>query len=168
MNLNNFTIKSQEAIQAAQQLAESLGNQSIEPAHLFKGMLQVDDGILPFIFKKVNSKPEKIFTSLETIINSLPKVEGGKLYLSDDCNKIFEKSIALAKTFGDDFVAIEHLLLALITSKDKTGQMLRAEGLNEKDIKDLPKSITSHLEIIPVEHIDEVLDIALTTKPWKT
>ncbi len=135
MNFNNFTIKSQEAIQAAQQLAESLGHQSIEPAHILKGILQVDDGILPFIFKKVNSKPDKISTSLDSIISSLPKVEGGKLYLSDESNKIFEKSIALAKTFGDDFVSIEHLLLSLIVSKDKTGQMLRAEGLNEKDAK---------------------------------
>ncbi len=135
MNFNNFTIKSQEAIQAAQQLAESLAHQSIEPAHILKGILQVDVGILPFIFKKVNSKPDKISTSLDSIISSLPKVEGGKLYLSDESNKIFEKSIALAKTFGDDFVSIEHLLLSLIVSKDKTGQMLRAEGLNEKDAK---------------------------------
>jgi ATP-dependent Clp protease ATP-binding subunit ClpB len=135
MNFNNFTIKSQEAIQAAQQLAESLGHQSIEPAHILKSILQVDDGILPFIFKKVNSKPDKISTSLDSIISSLPKVEGGKIYLSDESNKIFEKSIALAKTFGDDFVSIEHLLLSLIASKDKTGQMLRAEGLNEKDAK---------------------------------
>ncbi len=135
MNFNNFTIKSQEAVQAAQQNAESAGQQSIEPGHILKGIMEVDDGILPFIFKKVNVKIDKISSGLNTILNSLPKVEGGKIYLSDDSNKLFLKSISLAKTLGDEFVSLEHLLLALISSKDKTGQMLREEGLNEKDAK---------------------------------
>ncbi len=135
MNFNNFTIKSQEAVQAAQQNAESAGQQSIEPGHILKGIMEVDDGILPFIFKKVNVKIDKVSSGLNTIINSLPKVEGGKIYLSDDSNKLFQKSISLAKTLGDEFVSLEHLLLALISSKDKTGQMLREEGLNEKDTK---------------------------------
>lgn len=135
MNFNNFTIKSQEAVQAAQQNAETAGQQSIEPAHILKGIMEVDDGILPFIFKKVNVKIDKVSSGLNTIVNSLPKVEGGKIYLSDDSNKLFQKSISLAKTLGDEFVSLEHLLLALISSKDKTGQMLREEGLNEKDTK---------------------------------
>ena len=135
MNLNNFTIKSQEAVQSARQLAESLGHQSIEPVHILKGMIDVDDNLLPFIFKKVNVNPDKITNGLSIIINSLPKVEGGAIYLSEDSNKLFQKSISLAKTLGDEFVSLEHLLLSLISSKDKTGQFLRSEGLNEKDVK---------------------------------
>ena len=135
MNFNNFTIKSQEAIQSAQQNAESASQQSIEPAHILKGIMEVDDGILPFIFKKVNVKFDKITSGLNTIINSLPKVEGGKIYLSEDTNKLFQNSISLAKSLGDEFISLEHLLLTLISSKDRTGMLLREEGLNEKDTK---------------------------------
>ena len=135
MNLNNFTIKSQEAVQSAQQVATSNGHQSIEPAHILRGMIDVDDNLLPFIFKKVNVNPDKITNGLKNIINSLPKVEGGNIYLSEESNKLFQKAIALAKTFGDEFVSLEHLLLSIISSKDKTGQFLRSEGLNEKDVK---------------------------------
>ena len=135
MNLNNFTIKSQEAVQSAQQVATSNGHQSIEPAHILRGMIDVDDNLLPFIFKKVNVNPDKITNGLKNIINTLPKVEGGNIYLSEESNKLFQKAIALAKTFGDEFVSLEHLLLSIISSKDKTGQFLRSEGLNEKDVK---------------------------------
>ena len=135
MNLNNFTIKSQEAVQSAQQVATSNGHQSIEPAHILRGMIDVDDNLLPFIFKKVNVNPDKITNGLKNIINTLPKVEGGNIYLSEESNKLFQKAIALAKTFGDEFVSLEHLLLSIISSKDKTGQFLRNEGLNEKDVK---------------------------------
>ena len=135
MNLNNFTIKSQEAVQSAQQVATANGHQSIEPAHILRGMIDVDDNLLPFIFKKVNVNPDKITNGLKNIINSLPKVEGGNIYISEETNKLFQKAIALAKTFGDEFVSLEHLLLSIISSKEKTGQFLRSEGLNEKDVK---------------------------------
>ena len=135
MNLNNFTIKSQEAIQSAQQTAESMSHQSIEPAHILKGMIMSDDNVIPFLLKKVNVNMDKIMSGLDSLLQSLPKVEGGKIYLSEDTNTFLQKSTALAKTFGDDFVSIEHLFLALIASKEKTGQFLRSEGLNEKDIK---------------------------------
>ena len=81
MNLNNFTIKSQEAVQAAQQLATSLNHQSIEPAHILKGMIDVDENLLPFIFKKINVSPDTIANGINNIINSFPKVEGGNIYL---------------------------------------------------------------------------------------
>ncbi len=135
MNLNNFTIKSQEAVQAAQQLATSLNHQSIEPAHILKGMIDVDENLLPFIFKKINVSPDKIANGINNIINSFPKVEGGNIYLSDESNKLFQKSISLAKTLGDEFVSLEHLLLSIISLKDKTGQFLKNEGVNEKDVK---------------------------------
>lgn len=135
MNFTNFTIKSQEAVQAGQQLAESIGNQSIETAHILKGMMEVDENVLPFIFKKVNAKEDRILNGIDTLINSFPKNSGGKIYLSDDANKFFQKSIALAKTFGDEFVSLEHLLLALLEVKDKTTSFLKSEGVSEKDVK---------------------------------
>jgi len=135
MDFNKFTIKSQEAIQQAQQYAESLGQQSIEPAHILKGMLQVDENVIPFIFKKVNVSEDKILTQLDTIIQAYPKVSGGRIYLSDDSNKIIQKALNLAKDLGDEFVALEHLLLSILSSKDKTGTLLRNEGLNEKEVK---------------------------------
>ncbi len=135
MDFNNFTIKSQESIQAAQQLTESLGQQSIENAHLLKGILQVDENVLPYILKKVNVSSDKLSSLLDSIIQALPKVNGGKLYLSDEANRTIQKSISLAKGFGDEFVSLEHLFLALLASKDKTGTLLRNEGLTEKDVK---------------------------------
>ncbi len=134
MDFNNFTIKSQEAIQQSQVMAESNGQQSIEPAHLLKGMITVDEHVIPYILKKVNVSPDKISTQLDTIIQALPKVSGGRTYLGDETNKIIQKSVSAAKSSGDEFVSLEHLFLAIIASKDKTGNMLRSEGLNEKDV----------------------------------
>jgi ATP-dependent Clp protease ATP-binding subunit ClpB len=135
MDFNNFTIKSQESIQQAQQLAESNGQQSIEPSHLLKGMMMVDENVIPYILKKVNVNPDKILTQTDAIIQSLPKVSGGRLYLSDDSNKVIQKATSYAKSYGDEFVSLEHLFLGILTSKDKTGVLLRNEGLNEKDVK---------------------------------
>jgi len=135
MDFNNFTIKSQEAIQQSQMIAENSGQQSIEPAHLLKGMISVDENVIPYILKKVNVSPDKISTQLDTIIQALPRVSGGKIYLGDETNKIIQKSISAAKSFGDEFVSLEHMFLSVISSKDKAGNMLRSEGLNEKDVK---------------------------------
>lgn len=135
MNLNNFTIKSQEAIQAAQQLAEQAGQQALETAHILKGMMEVDENVLPFIFKKVNVSEDKIRNGIDTIVNGFAKVSGARVYLSDDANKSLQKAVGIAKTFGDDFVSLEHLLLGVLEGKDKTAQFLKSEGLNEKEVK---------------------------------
>jgi ATP-dependent Clp protease ATP-binding subunit ClpB len=135
MNLNNFTIKSQEAIQQAQQIAEGNSNQSIEPAHILKGMMDVDENVIPFILKKLSVSPDKIVNGVDSFISSLPKVQGGKVYLSEEGNKLFQKAISTAKTFGDDFVSLEHLFLALCSGKDKTSAFLRSENVIEKDVK---------------------------------
>lgn len=134
MDFNNFTIKSQEAIQSAQQLAANMGQQSIEPSHLLKGMMQVDENVIPFILKKVNVSPDKILTHLDSLIQEVPKVSGGKQYISDETNKIIQKAIEIAKKFGDEFVSLEHLFVSVLSSKDKTGVLLRNEGLTEKDV----------------------------------
>jgi len=135
MNFNNFTIKSQEAIQQAQQVASGNGQQSIEPAHFLKGMLAVDENVLPFIFKKANVNLNRVINGVDTLIQSYPKVSGGNPYLSDDSNKLLQKAQAWLKPMGDEFVSLEHLLLATLAGKDKTAVLLKTEGLNEKDTK---------------------------------
>ncbi len=135
MNQNNFTIKSQDAIQAAQQLAESHGHQSIEPSHLLKGVMEVDENVIPFLLKKNNININKVTDEINILISSLPKVEGGKTYLADETNKIIQKSISIAKEMKDEYVSLEHLFLAMLNSKDKAGILLKNEGLTEKNIK---------------------------------
>jgi ATP-dependent Clp protease ATP-binding subunit ClpB len=135
MNPNNFTIKSQEAIQAAQQIAEANGQQSIEPAHLLKGIFDVDENVMPFLLKKNTINSNKLNDELNRIIDAYPKVEGGKVYFSDDSNKVFQKAIAVAKEMKDEFISLEHLFLAILTGKDKLAIMLKNEGLNEKQVK---------------------------------
>ena len=135
MNFNNFTIKSQEAIQQAQLHTERLGQQAIEPVHLMLGMMDVDENVLPFILKKVNVNPDRIQSVMNTLAEGLPKVSGGQHYLSDAANKVVQQALTLAKTFGDEYVSLEHMFLALVGSKDKAGLLLRNEGVTEKDTK---------------------------------
>ncbi|HRH67819.1 MAG TPA: ATP-dependent Clp protease ATP-binding subunit, partial [Bacteroidia bacterium] len=135
MNFNNFTIKSQEAIQEAQQHAERLGQQAIEPVHLLLGMMDVDENVIPFILKKVNANPDKVASLMNSLAEGLPRVSGGQKYLGEATNKVLQNALTLSKTFGDEFVSLEHLFLALVMSKDKIGQLLRNEGINEKDTK---------------------------------
>ena len=134
MNQNNLTIKSQEALQASQQIAQSNGQQSIEPAHLLKGILEVDENVIPFIFKKNNIKMDKLIDELNILISSYPRVDGGEVYLSQETNKIFQQATAIAKDMQDEFVSLEHLFLAILKSKDKTSFLLKNEGLNEKQV----------------------------------
>jgi ATP-dependent Clp protease ATP-binding subunit ClpB len=135
MNLNNFTIKSQEAIQEAQQIALTNEQQSIEPAHILKGMMQVDENVIPFILKKMNVNPDVILNGVDTVIQSYPKVSGGNQYLSDETNKVVQKALSFLKLFGDEYVSIEHLFMSVLAGKDKTSQLLRQHGVNEKDVK---------------------------------
>ncbi len=135
MNQNNLTIKSQEAVQAAQQFAEAIGQQSLEPSHLLKGIFSVDENVLPFILKKISVNIDKLKDENEKLISTFPKVDGGKIYLSDELNKIFQKATTLAKELGDDFVSLEHLFLAMLNSKDKVSALLKSTGINEKDVK---------------------------------
>lgn len=135
MNFDNFTIKSQEAIQQALSLAGQAGQQAVEPAHLLKGIYQADENVLPFLFKKSGVHEDRLMNKVNSIIDSLPKVSGGKAYLSDDGQKVLQNALAHAKKMKDEFVSLEHILLALIESKEKLGQLLRSEGLKEADVK---------------------------------
>lgn len=133
MNFNDYTIKSQEAINKAAEIAMSLEQQAIEPAHLLKAMLEVDENVLSFIFKKVGAQSGALKNELESIINSLPKVSGQQPYLSNTTHKVLTDAKSYLKQFGDEYVSIEHLFLGLLKGTDKTSMALKAQGLNEKD-----------------------------------
>jgi ATP-dependent Clp protease ATP-binding subunit ClpB len=135
MNLNNFTIKSQEAIQQAQQIAQDLGQQQIENEHIFKGIFEVDENVLPFILKKLNANISILKQALDKQIESFPKVTGSELMLSREAGKALNEASIIAKKQKDDYVSIEHLILAVFKSNSKIAQMLKDQGITEKGLK---------------------------------
>ena len=134
MNLNNYTTKSQEAIQQAQQIAQGFGHQQIENEHLFKGILEVDENVLPFLLKKLNVNINMLQQALDKQLESFSKVTGGELMLSREAGKTLNEASIIAKNMKDDFVSIEHLILAVFKSKSKIAQMLKDQGITEKTL----------------------------------
>ncbi|WP_053991340.1 ATP-dependent chaperone ClpB [Mangrovimonas sp. TPBH4] len=132
MNLNNYTIKSQEAIQQAQQLAQGFGHQQIENEHIFKAISEVDENVLPFILKKLNVNTIVLQQALDKQLESFPKVSGGDIMLSREAGKTLNEASIIAKKMKDDFVSIEHLILAVFKSNSKIAQMLKDQGVTEK------------------------------------
>ena len=141
MSINNFTIKAQDAIQKAQSLALSNDQQSIETAHLLKGILSEDDNLTPFLLKKLNVNIIRLNQQLDEQIKNFPKVSGGNPYLSNNLQQVIAKSSNYLKEFKDEFVSIEHLLLAILNQKDNTSQILKDAGVNEADLKKVIKEI---------------------------
>ena len=135
MNLNNYTIKSQEAIQQAQQIAQGFSHQQIENEHIFKGIFEVDENVLPFILKKLNVNTSILKQALDKQLESFSKVSGGELMLSREAGKSLNEASIIAKKMKDDFVSIEHLILAVFKSNSKIAQMLKDQGVNEKGLK---------------------------------
>ena len=117
MNLNNFTIKSQEAVQQAMQIATINSQQAIENGHLLKGIIAVDENVTPFILKKLNVNTAMFIKVLDKIVEGYPKVSGGQPYLSNAANQAVAKASNYLKEFGDEFVSIEHLLLGIFGSE---------------------------------------------------
>ncbi|MFN3341986.1 MAG: ATP-dependent chaperone ClpB [Flavobacteriales bacterium] len=134
MDFNKFTIKSQEAVQQAQNLAMEKQNQQIEAGHLLKGIFLVDENVTPYLLKKLNINMVNLEKALDRIIEGYPKVSGGQEYLSRNLNSIIQKAIGLLKTSGDEFVSIEHLLLAMLSVNDTVSQLLKDAGVTEKDL----------------------------------
>ncbi|HIA12042.1 MAG TPA: ATP-dependent chaperone ClpB [Flavobacteriales bacterium] len=134
MNFNNFTIKSQEVIQKAQEIALGMKHQSIENAHLLRAILTVDDNVTPFLFKKLNVGLDIFGKALEKVVESFARVEGGNQFLSQKANASIIKAAEFAKKMGDEFVSIEHLLLGILSSSDDTSQMLKDNGVTEGDL----------------------------------
>ncbi len=135
MNFNNFTIKSQEAIQKAQQIAQGFGQQQIENAHILKGIFEVDENVTPFILNKLGVNVDLFKQTLDNIIKSFPKVEGGELMLSKNANSMLLDASNIAKKMKDEYVSLEHLILAILKSKGDTSQLMKDNGINEKDLK---------------------------------
>lgn len=135
MNFNNFTIKSQEAIQKAQQIAQGFGHQQIENEHILKAIFEVDENATPFILKKLNVNLITLKQILEKQLESFPKVSGGDIMLSREANKAVLEASNIAKKMGDEFVSIEHLLLAILNSKSAIAQSLKDQGVTEKGMK---------------------------------
>ena len=135
MNFNNLTIKSQEALQIAQQIAQSYGQQQLENEHIFKGILDVDENVTPFILNKLNVNIDLFKKILDSTIQSFPKVSGGEIMLSRDVNTTLTEANIIAKKMNDEYVSIEHLLLAIFKSKSKVAQILKDQGVTEKDLQ---------------------------------
>ncbi len=135
MNFNQYTLKSQEAIQQAQTIATSNGNPTIDTGHLLKALLEVDENVVPFLLKKLNVNLNTLSNSVNKIVDSYPKTSGGSTYLSTEMNQTFNKSMQLLKEFKDEFVSVEHLMLALISNNDNTAKLLKETGVSEKDLK---------------------------------
>ena len=136
MNTNNYTIKSQEALQNAVQLAQSKGQQAIETGHLLKAVINGGENVTHFIFNKLGVNSHNLLSALDRIIDSYPRVSGGEVYLSPDSNKALEKATRLAKDMGDQYISLEHILLGLLDNRDQVAQLLKDSGLTEKETKE--------------------------------
>ncbi len=134
MNFNNFTIKSQEAIQKAVELTRSAGQQAIEPLHLLKGIVTEGDTLVKFIFQKVGANLPLMLTTLDREIDTLPKVSGGEPYLSRTSNDVLQRALDVAKKQGDEYVTLEALLLALFAINSQASTLLKDAGLSEKEL----------------------------------
>jgi ATP-dependent Clp protease ATP-binding subunit ClpB len=141
MDFKQFTIKSQEAIQKAAELAMAEQQQAIEPAHILKGIFAEDENVTDFLFKKLAINKGLLTQKLEEIIKSFPKVSGQQPYLSHSGNQVLTKAKDYLKSFGDEFVAIEHLILAILAGNDKTAQLLKDQGLSEKSLIEAIKEL---------------------------
>ncbi len=135
MNFNNYTIKTQEALQHAQQIAQGYGHQHIENEHVFKSIYEVDQNVLPFFFKKLNLNSTLVLQLLEKELESFPKVSGGDIMLSKAAMQSLNEASIIAKKSGGEYVAIEDLLLAIFNSKSRISQILKDQGVNAKDLK---------------------------------
>ncbi len=134
MNFNNFTIKSQEAIQKAVEIAKGSGNQAIEPVHLLKGLMTEGDSLMQFIFQKVGANMGVVMAQVDRAIASEPKVSGGEPYLSRTSNDVLQKALDIAKKQGDQYVTLEAILLAIFSIKSQASQILKDAGLTEHEL----------------------------------
>ncbi len=135
MNINKFTIKAQEALQQAQRIAQQLGHQQIENVHLFSAILAVDENVTPFLLKKLNINLPLFKKVLESNLQSFPKVTGGDILFSRETSATLNEAEIIAQKMKDDFVAIEHLIVALFKSKGSVAQLMKDQGITEKGLQ---------------------------------
>lgn len=135
MNFNNFTIKSQEAVQEAVNLTQARGQQAIEPVHLLAGVLKVGENVTNFIFQKLGMNGQQIALVIDRQIDSLPKVSGGEPYLSRESNEVLQRAVQYSKEMGDEFVSLEAIILALLNVKSTVGTILKDAGMTDKELR---------------------------------
>ncbi|MCC7302682.1 MAG: ATP-dependent chaperone ClpB [Bacteroidia bacterium] len=135
MNFSNFTIKSQEAIQRALQIALGNEQQSIEPGHILKAILEDDGSVTPFLLKKLNVNPKTFSITIDKTVEGYPKVSGAQPYLSAASNKVIGKATSILKEFGDEFVSIEHLLLGMLHGEDAVSRIMKDAGITSTTLK---------------------------------
>ena len=135
MNFNNFTIKSQEAVQEAVNLVQSRGQQAIEPVHIMQGVMKVGENVTNFIFQKLGMNGQQVALVVDKQIDSLPKVSGGEPYLSRESNEVLQKATQYSKEMGDEFVSLEHIILALLTVKSTVSTILKDAGMTENELR---------------------------------
>lgn len=135
MNFNNFTIKSQEAVQEAVNLAQSRGQQAIDPVHVLHAVMKVGENVTNFIFQKLGMNGQQVALVADKQMESLPKVSGGEPYLSRETNEVFQKATQYSKEMGDEFVSLEHLLLSLLVVKSTVSTILKDAGMTEKELR---------------------------------
>ena len=136
MNFNNFTIKSQEVVQKAIDIARAEGNQAIDPLHLLKAVMTEGEAVVKFIFQKLDITPSLVDRQLEAQLSSLPRVSGGEPYLSNEASHVLQKATDIAQKNGDQYVTIEAILLALLQVNSQASRILKDAGFTEKDLKE--------------------------------
>ena len=135
MNFNNFTIKSQEAVQEAVNLTQTCGQQAIEPVHLLAGVLKVGENVTNFIFQKLGMNAQQVTLVIDKQIDSLPKVSGGEPYLSRESNEVLQRATQYSKEMGDEYVSLEAIILALLNVKSTVSTILKDAGMTDKDLR---------------------------------
>jgi ATP-dependent Clp protease ATP-binding subunit ClpB len=135
MNFNNYTIKAQEAVQKATEIAGGNQQQAIETGHLLKGLFQSDENVLSFLAKKLGANLNILTPRLDALVTGYPKVSGGSPYLSNEAAAALQRATGFLKEFDDEYVSVEHLLLGLLGGKDAVATLMKDAGFNEKDLK---------------------------------
>ncbi|HNX80228.1 MAG TPA: Clp protease N-terminal domain-containing protein, partial [Prolixibacteraceae bacterium] len=135
MKYDNFTIKSQEALQKAMQIAQGNNQQALETGHMLKGLFMEAENVVQFLLKKTGVNTQALQLALDKIIESYPRVVGGEQYVSNGAGRAAQKASALAFEMGDQFVSVEHLLLALVENGDSVSQLLKDAGANTGELK---------------------------------
>ena len=135
MNFNNFTIKSQEAVQHAVDLVQRGGQQQIEPPHLFMGVMHSGENVVKYIFQKLNVNTNLIMGAVEKEIQKCPKVTGGEPYLSREANEVLQQAVDLASKMQDEYVTLEHIILALFRTNNAVSRIMKDAGVSEKELK---------------------------------
>lgn len=147
MNFEKFTIKSQEAIQKAIELAQTNGQQAIETAHLLKAILTVADAVSQFIVQKLNINIAQLNQSVDGLIRSLPKVSGGQPYVSNETNKVLQTAQSLSEKAGNQFVSVEYIVLALVKEKSNISQLFKELGVNEQNVQVAINELTKNQKV---------------------